>query len=124
MSLGLTTADRLAATRAQLDALAHALGRVDIEAIEASAQALAHLVGDLAPPAAAAQRAAGPTRGADADLPSVDDLRDLQWRVERCRRLGALPARFAVPAEPTASYRPDGQPAPAERRMARLEVAG
>jgi len=116
MSPGLT-ADRLAATRAQLDALAHALGRVDIEAIETSAQALASLVGDLAASAVVAQSAA-------ADLPDLADVLDVQWHLERCRRLGALPTRVAVQAEATAAYRPDGQPAVAAHRAPRLEVAG
>ncbi len=114
---GLTLADRLAATRDQLEVLAQALGRVDVEAIEASAQALAYLVADL--PADATTAAGGPAEAGKApDTAAIDDLR---WQLLRCRRLGTQAAALGTSA---ALYRPDGQTRSAGPAPARLEVAG
>lgn len=114
---GLTLADRLAATRDQLEVLAQALGRVDVEAIEASAQALAYLVADL--PVDVPTGAGGAAEAAEApDTAAIDDLR---WQLLRCRRLGAQAAALGTAAP---LYRPDGQTRTAAPVYPRLEVAG
>jgi|SRR5690606_18433901 hypothetical protein len=109
-----TLSDRLFQTRAQLDALACALARTDVEAIEASAQVLAHLVADL-PGAVSADAAAAAVAPALAD--------DLRWQLTRCRRLGATPATLPLAGVATL-YRPDGQTREPHPSRPRLEVAG
>lgn len=110
-----TLADRLSDTRAQLDALARALAHVDVEAIEASAQALAELVAQLPSAVATQPSAASP---GDLDPAELDGLR---WQLLRCRRLGGVASSLTGGG---ALYRPNGQTTAPAGARSRLEVAG
>ena len=107
--------DRLAATRLQLDSLATALGRVDVEAIETSARALAALLEGL--PEVATRAAAA---GQDAEYAMLEDL---QWQLVRCRRLGRLAGGEAA-GQRQGVYRPNGQAQSLSTGRAQLKVAG
>ncbi len=110
-----TFAERLTETRAQLDALACALAHVDLEAIEASAQALAHLVAGLPAVATAA--------GSSATDLDPEALAGLRWQLLRCRRLGATPSTLPLVGGGVL-YRPDGHTRESHGVRPSLEVAG
>ena len=105
-----TLAERLTETRDQLDALACALAHVDLEAIEASAQALAHLVAGL------------PALATATDL-DPEALAGLRWQLLRCRRLGATPSTLPLVGGGVL-YRPDGHTRESHGVRPSLEVAG